>query len=69
MSMDEYLTHAHTTPLSADDVVSIMVGDLQRIRDVCREEDFRFIRTFPTRCGRRIKSSWQLDMTDIWSAC
>jgi uncharacterized SAM-binding protein YcdF (DUF218 family) len=33
MSMDEYLSrHSHDT-LTADDVISIMVGDLQRIRE------------------------------------
>jgi uncharacterized SAM-binding protein YcdF (DUF218 family) len=33
MSMDEYLTQCSHPTLSADDVVSIMVGDLQRIRE------------------------------------
>src|SRR5262245_46082821 len=33
MSMDEYLNQYSHTALSADDVVSIMVGDLQRIRE------------------------------------
>lgn len=33
MSMDEYLTQRSHTTLSADEVVSIMVGDLQRIRE------------------------------------
>ena len=33
VSMDEYLNRYSNTALSADDVVSIMVGDLQRIRE------------------------------------
>jgi uncharacterized SAM-binding protein YcdF (DUF218 family) len=33
LSMDEYLTQRSHTRLSADDVISIMVGDLQRIRE------------------------------------
>ena len=33
LSMDEYLTQSSHTLLSADDVISIMVGDLQRIRE------------------------------------
>jgi uncharacterized SAM-binding protein YcdF (DUF218 family) len=33
VSMDDYLTRCSHATLSADDVVSIMVGDLQRIRE------------------------------------
>ena len=33
VSLDEYLSHYSNEALSADDVISIMVGDLQRIRE------------------------------------
>jgi uncharacterized SAM-binding protein YcdF (DUF218 family) len=33
VSLDEYLNHYSNEALSADDVISIMVGDLQRIRE------------------------------------
>jgi uncharacterized SAM-binding protein YcdF (DUF218 family) len=36
VSLDDYLNHYSNAALSADDVISIMVGDLQRIREYPR---------------------------------
>jgi uncharacterized SAM-binding protein YcdF (DUF218 family) len=36
VSLDDYLSHYSNQALSADDVISIMVGDLQRIREYPR---------------------------------
>jgi hypothetical protein len=33
VTLDDYLNHYSNESLSADDVISIMVGDLQRIRE------------------------------------
>jgi uncharacterized SAM-binding protein YcdF (DUF218 family) len=52
VSFDEYLESYSATELSADDVVSIMVGDLQRIK-IYAEEGFQIHQEIPA---------------DVWSA-
>ena len=46
VSFDDYLARYSNDALSADDVISIMVGDLQRIR-LYPAKGSRFPRTFP----------------------
>ena len=54
VSLDEYLARYSNDVLSTDDVVSIMVGDLQRVK-LYAEKGFRFRRRFRPMCGRRTK--------------
>ena len=46
VSLDDYLSHYTNAALSADDVISIMVGDLQRIR-VYAEKGFQIPQPMP----------------------
>ena len=46
VSLDDYLSHYANAALSADDVISIMVGDLQRIR-VYPEKGFQIPQPIP----------------------
>ena len=46
MSFDEYLERYSNAALSADDVVSIMVGDLQRVR-IYPEKGFQIAQEIP----------------------
>jgi uncharacterized SAM-binding protein YcdF (DUF218 family) len=46
VSLDDYLSHYTNAALSADDVISIMVGDLQRIR-VYAEQGFQIPQPIP----------------------
>ena len=46
VSLDDYLSHYANAALSADDVISIMVGDLQRIR-VYAEKGFQIPQPIP----------------------
>ena len=46
VSLDDYLSHYANAALSADDVISIMVGDLQRIR-VYAERGFQIPQPIP----------------------
>jgi hypothetical protein len=52
VSLDEYLQHYANEALSVDDVISIMVGDLQRIR-MYPERGFQIAQEIPP---------------DVWSA-